>query len=155
MLFKPHHIEMIKSGTKTETRRNWKRKMAKIGGVYPVQTKLFQPKAECETIKANYVFRQRLGDMSEEEANREGGYTLNEYKAEFTRINGIWDDDLVVYVVGFEHIPTMAAPSDGETLEGQQARSGETGEGRGREDGAGGKVAVGGCATVGALDKAD
>ena len=111
MLFKPHHIEMIKSGTKTETRRNWKRKMAKVGGVYPVQTKMFQPKAECELIRAVYVFQQRLGDMTKGEALREGGYTLEGYKAEFTRINGYWDDDLVVYVVGFEHIPSADASS--------------------------------------------
>lgn len=105
MLFKPYHIDMIKSGIKTETRRNWKRKMAKKGGIYPVQTRMFQPKKECELIKAKYVFQQRLGDMTEEEAQREGGYTLSQFKETFEKINGFWDDDLVVYVVGFEHIP--------------------------------------------------
>lgn len=89
MLFKPHHIEMIKSGIKTETRRNWKRKMAKVGGTYPVQIKMFQPKIECELIKANYIFLQELGLMTEAEANREGGYTLSEFKEIFEHVSKI------------------------------------------------------------------
>ncbi len=96
---------MIKRGTKTETRRRWQTPHAKEGGTYPIQTRMFQPRAECPIFKAPYVFRQRLGDMTEEEAAREGGYTLAEYKRLWERINETsWDDDEVVYVVGIEYL---------------------------------------------------
>jgi len=106
MLFKKYHIEMIKSGLKTETRRNWKKQMVKENRIYPVQIKMFEPKTLCPLIKVNYVFRQRLGDMSEIEAYKEGGYTLQEFKKIFSDINGYWDDNLNVYVIGFEYLKT-------------------------------------------------
>ncbi|GAH14707.1 unnamed protein product, partial [marine sediment metagenome] len=87
-----------------ETRRNWKKVMVKVGGTYPIQLRMFQPRSECELIKVKYLFNQRLGDMSEEEAKREGGYTLKGFRETFTVINGHWDNDLIVYVIGFKYI---------------------------------------------------
>ena len=34
MLFKPDHIEQIRSGEKTVTRRDWESPQATVGGVY-------------------------------------------------------------------------------------------------------------------------
>ena len=104
MLFKPYHVAMITSGTKVVTRRNWKRCMAKVGGIYAVQTRMYQPKKDCEMIRVTQLYKQRLGDMTEEDARKEGGYTLAQFKKTFADINGFWDDDLVVHVIEFEHI---------------------------------------------------
>ena len=102
MLFKPEHIKMIKAGKKTVTRRLWKKPHAKTGGVYPVQVTMFQPKIECPLIQATGVYQQRLGDMTEEDADKEGGYTLKEFKQVFEDITKtVWEDDLVVWVVEF------------------------------------------------------
>ena len=40
MLFKKEHKEMILSGTKTQTRRIWKRPMVKVGGIYKAKLKM-------------------------------------------------------------------------------------------------------------------
>ena len=107
MLFKPEHKKMIIEGQKTATRRNWKKRMAKTGGTYAVQTRMFQPKIECSIIKANDVYQQRLGDMTESDAMMEGRYTPSEFKKVFERINGFWDADLIVWVVEFKLIKTI------------------------------------------------
>jgi hypothetical protein len=104
MLFKPYHLPMIRKGLKTETRRNWKRKMAKVNGVYSIQTKMFQNRSDSELLKVNYIFKQKLGDMTEDQANKEGGYTLNEFKKKFENINGFWSNELEVYAIGFIYL---------------------------------------------------
>lgn len=103
MLFKPPHIVMIDNGTKTETRRIWKRPHAKRGGEYRAKTKMMS-KEYFMIIRATIVYQQRIGDMTEENARNEGGYTLEEYKKVWRDINGKWDDDLYVYVVEFTNV---------------------------------------------------
>ena len=103
MLFKLEHIKMIEMGMKNATRRIWKKPHVKAGGVYPVQVRMFQPKADCSFIKVNAVYQQRLGDMTEADAKKEGGYTLEEFKKDFETVTkSTWDDDLIVWVVEFK-----------------------------------------------------
>lgn len=92
MLFKPEHIRLIKEGFKTATRRDWKRKMAKVGGVYACQTEMFQPKEDCEVfIKVTDLYRQKLKEMTLRDLAKEGGYTgLEEFKEVWKEINGGW-----------------------------------------------------------------
>jgi hypothetical protein len=49
------------------------------------------------------VYKQRLGDMTDDDAYKEGGYTLEEYKEKWNEIytNSPWDDDREVWVVEF------------------------------------------------------
>lgn len=103
MLFKPQHIRMIADGTKTETRRDWKKPMAKLGGEYKVK-KSMMSKEYYATIKCTALFKQRLGDMRNKDADREGGYTLAEFKQIWIEINGSWDDNQIVTVVEFEMV---------------------------------------------------
>jgi len=105
MQFTPEHIEKIKRGEKTVTRRDWKRAMVKVGGVYPAQTQRYQRKSECDVFfRVIALYRQRLGDMTEEDAKKEGGYTLEEFEKVWKEINGWWDPNRVVWVVEFEPI---------------------------------------------------
>ncbi|TET57436.1 MAG: ASCH domain-containing protein [Promethearchaeota archaeon] len=104
MLFKKHHVNMIKSGIKTETRRNWKKQMVKMNGIYSVQIKMFQPKIDCELIKVKYIFMQKLKDITKEQALKEGYNSIEEFKKIFENINGFWDDELEVFVIGFKHL---------------------------------------------------
>ncbi len=105
MLFKPEHIKMIEDGIKTVTRRLWKTPYAKVGGTYAVQIKMYQLRKDCPIIKATKVYRQPLGKMTEEDAQKEGGYTLEQFKARFEEITKKpWDPDVVPYVVEFEHL---------------------------------------------------
>jgi len=102
MLFKPEHIKMIKEGTKHVTRRTWKRPMVKVGGMYAAQSYMYQPKKECPRIECTALYQQILGDMDEEDADWEGGYTLTEFKVLWERINKKhWNPNEVVWVVAF------------------------------------------------------
>lgn len=105
MLFKNHHVKMIENGTKTVTRRQWKTPHAVEGRIHPVQVKMYQPKSECPKIKILKVYTQPLGEMTEEDARKEGGYTLEQFKEIWLKINRVpLDPDEVVHVVEFEYI---------------------------------------------------
>lgn len=102
MLFKPEHVEMILAGRKTQTRRAWKRPMAKVGGVYKVRTKLMTPEYHCK-IEVTAIRKERLGDITEEDARKEGYASISEYYDVWERINGrgSWNPNQEVYVIDF------------------------------------------------------
>ena len=103
MLFKPEHKEMILNGTKTATRRAWKKPMVKVGGIYKAKLKMLS-KNYFAKIKVIKLFKQRLGDMNQEDILKEG-YGFNyEFMDVWNKINGIYDPILEVYVIEFEVI---------------------------------------------------
>ena len=104
MLFKPNHIDLIKQGIKTETRRAWKGKpKVKISKFYPIMRDYrHKHNSDDGYILIKTLLQQRLGDMTEQEATAEGGYTLEEYKQIWIGIHGSWNDDEIVWVVDFE-----------------------------------------------------
>ena len=109
--------EAILDGRKSETRRIWKRPHVKVNGklngIYKVRkgryTKEFYFK-----IKVLEVFKQRLNEMTEEDAYAEGfesdvdgdgieiNSALSKFVAYWREINGKWNPGQEVYVVKFE-----------------------------------------------------
>ena len=76
MLFKRYHIIMILEGKKTATRRVWKSNHANKGSILKVK-KDYSSKWYC-TIEVTRRDRQKLRDMTEEDAYKEGRYSLQE-----------------------------------------------------------------------------
>jgi len=106
MLFQPEHIPMILNGTKTATRRNWKKPMVKVGGIYKCKTKMLS-KNYFAKIKVTKLYKQELIDMSFEDVKKEGYNTIEEFEEVFKKINkikGYLDTDIIVSVIEFEVI---------------------------------------------------
>lgn len=108
MLFKPYHIDQIRDGEKTVTRREWERRQVKPGGVYIAATEMFvsDDEADCY-VRVTDVYEQPLGDMDDEDARREGDYeTLEDFRDGYERVygEGSWDPEKVVWVVEFEYV---------------------------------------------------
>lgn len=100
MLFQHEHVEPILCGTKTQTRRVWKKCRAKVGAVHKAKLVMLS-RDYFALIRITGVRQERLGGISEADAKAEGGYTIEGYKREWIRINGTWDPDQLVYVVDF------------------------------------------------------
>lgn len=101
MLFKSEHKAMILNGTKTATRRDWKRPMVKVGGVYKAKLKMLS-KEYFAKIKVTKLFQQPLYRMTREDANKEGYEELSDFKDIWIKINKSWNPDLIVDVIEFE-----------------------------------------------------
>jgi len=103
MLFKPEHKEMILNGTKTATRRIWKKPMVKTGGIYKCKTKMFS-KEFFAKIKVTKIFKQQLVDMTFEDLKKEGYKTTEEFIGIWEKINGrgSFEGDIEVDVIEFK-----------------------------------------------------
>lgn len=106
ILFKEQHMKPIQKGEKTQTRRLWKAPRAKVGSVHLAKTQMLSTQYFAK-LKILDVRLERLGDITPEDARKEGGYTVDEFKSIWWQINKSWDPELMVYVVEFESIPDL------------------------------------------------
>lgn len=115
MFFKEPMREAILAGRKSATRRIWKRPHVRAGGVYGVRKGGMYSKEIYFKIKVLDLYKQKLGDMTEEDAIAEGfevcdcgsgcccftalsrfrKYWTKEFKRE-------WNPDEEVHVIRFE-----------------------------------------------------
>ena len=104
MMFHPHHIELIAKGIKTATRRRHRRPMERVCGTYYAKERMYQPRSEARVwYHVTRVYTQRLGDITEEDARKEGGYTLEGFRRVWEEINEVpWNPDEGVYVYEFK-----------------------------------------------------
>jgi len=103
MLFKKEHEEMILNGTKTATRRIWKKPRVKINGIYKAKLKMLSTDYFAK-IRVLRLYKQQLGDMTVGDPQKEGYPTLQAFRNIWIKINGSWDDALVVDVIEFEKV---------------------------------------------------
>lgn len=92
---------MILNGTKTATRRVWKKPMVKVGGIYKAKLKMLDKKYFAK-IKVIKLFKQELGEMNETDARKEGYKNIMDFHETWVKINGTWHDNQEVYVIEFE-----------------------------------------------------
>lgn len=107
MLFKPRHIPLIREGRKTATRRDWAENYNRPieGSVHIAATEMFTSEDEADCyIRIERVYQEPLGAMTEDDARKEGGYTLADFREAWREINGDYDPEQVVDVIEFEYI---------------------------------------------------
>lgn len=110
MLFKPYHLPMIRSGSKTVTRREWSPNYnrPKVGTIHAATTELFvsDEDADCY-IRILDVTDEPLGAVTDEDARREGDYEdRDDFIDGYERVYGpdSWDPMKEVAVVAFEYV---------------------------------------------------
>jgi hypothetical protein len=105
MLFQPEHIDQIRDGEKTVTRRDWDRPQVQDGGVYIASTEMFTSHEEADCyIRVTDLYREELREMSAEDAEKEGGYSYDEFIAVWRDLHGEWSPGLEVFVVEFDYV---------------------------------------------------
>ena len=103
LIFKKEHIDLVLKGIKTQTRRRHQYPL-KAEKIYDIKKDWYHKTGH--KILITKVYRQRLGDITPEEAMKEGGYTVREFIEVWIRINGSWDPDEVVWIYEFKVIET-------------------------------------------------
>ncbi len=107
ILFKPRHAALILSGQKTQTRRLG-RKRWNVGASHQAKHN-YRKSGFFALLRILDVYRERLGDISEEDARSEGYESKEAYLRAFREINRIEDDSAweavlqaPIWVVKFE-----------------------------------------------------
>lgn len=94
--FSKVHANAIVQGTKTQTSRKTRDPRLQPGAIVRAQVTHF---ADLEIAN---VYRKKLGDFDDEDAMREGGYTLEEFREAWKKLHGVWNPDESVYVIQFK-----------------------------------------------------
>lgn len=106
MLFIEKHVPLIRQGEKTETRRDWDDDYhgPNPGSIIPATSEMFVPIVECACfIEIETRHPERLGDITEEGANREGYESVADFREAWRDINGEWEPDMEVTVLRFTY----------------------------------------------------
>jgi ParB family chromosome partitioning protein len=99
MPFRLVHMKPIRDGEKTQTsRKGIPDPRVKIGSI--IHAAVWEP--HFATLRVVSMVRKRLGEFTEEDAKREGGYALAEFKETWKDLHGDWDENDFVYVFGFQ-----------------------------------------------------
>jgi len=99
MPFRLIHMKPILEGIKVQTsRKGIPDPRVKVGAI--VHAAIWEP--HFADLRITSIERKRLGDFTEEDAKREGGYTLEEFKEVWKRLHGEWNENEIVYVIHFE-----------------------------------------------------
>jgi hypothetical protein len=103
ILFRREHVDKILAGTKTHTRRVWKRPRVKPGGVYQARTKMLDKGSTFALLRVLRAWRERLLDISEEDARKEGYESREAFFEVFKRINKMEEipENFMVYAIEF------------------------------------------------------
>lgn len=100
MPFRLNHMEPILDGVKVQTSRTGIDPRVKEGSI--VHASVWQP--DFADLRIMHIEKKRLKYFDEEDAKREGGYTLEEFKKVWMDIHGEWNEDQLVYVIYFERV---------------------------------------------------
>jgi len=94
--FSKAHSDSILKGIKTQTSRKTKDPRLQEGVTVRAQVTHFAD------LEVSGVYRKKLGDFDEEDAKREGGYTLDEFKQVWKTLHGEWNPNESVYIIQFK-----------------------------------------------------
>ena len=113
MLFKRTLLEKIIAGEKTATRRPTERKPGRrvfeVGERVGVRNGYVKFKAYITIVRR---YRQKLGDMTDEDARKEGCKDLEDFKRIWKKIYRKWNPRKVVWVYEFKLATEDSASTD-------------------------------------------
>jgi len=104
--FSKAHADAILKQVKTQTSRKAKDPRLQQGVTVRAQITHFAD------LRIEDVYRRRLGDFDDKDANREGGYTLDEFKKAWRTLHGKWDPNESVYVIKFRLARVVGEPNN-------------------------------------------
>lgn len=111
MMFQAEHIEMIRNGEKTQTRRDWSPNYSAapatgdVRMATPASEGPFVSHEECDCyIRVTDISEEELGSLSEADAAAEGGYSVEEFRELWEELNDEWVPELLVTAVSFEYV---------------------------------------------------
>jgi hypothetical protein len=102
MLYRKDSREKILAGKKTQTRRRQPKRMLKVGKIYRIKEDWYT--WTHSQIRITRRFKQRLGDITQKEIQKEGYDKLEDFKEAWEEINGNWDPNEVVVVYEFKFV---------------------------------------------------
>ncbi|MBN2463496.1 MAG: ParB/RepB/Spo0J family partition protein [Dehalococcoidia bacterium] len=104
--FSKKHADDILIGHKTQTSRKGIYPNIKSGRIVRAAITHF---ADLEILEVN---RKKLSDFDENDAQREGGYTLEQFKDVWKKLHGVWNPNETVSIIRFRLVRAVGELND-------------------------------------------
>ena len=98
LVFKENNLRRIFQGRKTQTRRTGRYEL-QIGKIYPIKHTYFE-KGKAKVLITR-KFKQRLGDITLKDVEKEGFDTLDQFQTAWVQIHHGWNPNQIVTVYEF------------------------------------------------------
>lgn len=119
LLFKPEHVAPILTGRKVQTRRKWPRgPRVVVGGRHQCRTLMLVKSTTFAVVEVTGLRREELGQISDEDARREGYEDRESYFAVWGAIYADVkrQDSELVWVVDFKVVEAPCILCEGTTM---------------------------------------
>jgi|GEM_PF-1200293 len=100
LLFPPGDVKLVQYCAKTVTVRPLRRTRMRAGSVYDAKLSVVSDRAFARLLVTD-VYRRRLGQLTDEEAARDGAGSLDEFRRRWAAAYGRWDPSEIVRVIEF------------------------------------------------------
>lgn len=100
LLFSPDDVRLVQYGTKTTAVRPLRRTRMRAGSVYDAKLSVVADRSFARLLVTD-VYRRRLGQLTEEEAVRDGARSLEDFRRRWEAAYGRWDPARIARVIEF------------------------------------------------------
>jgi len=100
LLFSPDEVRLVQYGSKTTLVRPLRRTRMTAGSIYEAKLSVVSDRSFARLLVTD-VYRRRLGELTEEEAARDGARSLEEFRARWAASYGRWDPSQIARVIEF------------------------------------------------------
>jgi len=100
LLFSPDDVKLVRYGSKTTTVRPLRRTRMTAGSVYAAKLSVVSDRSFARLLVTD-VYRRRLGDLTPEEAARDGAASLDDFRKKWEVAYGRWDPARIARVIEF------------------------------------------------------
>jgi hypothetical protein len=103
LLFRPDEVRLVQYGSKSISVRPLRKTRMRAGMVYDAKLSVVSDRPFARLLVTD-IFRCRLGDITEEQAVRDGAGSLGEFRRRWEASAGGWDPSETVRVIEFRSL---------------------------------------------------
>lgn len=106
LVFRPDEVRLIQYGSKSLLVRPLRKSQMRAGMVYDAKLNVVSDRSFARLLVVD-IYRKRLGELTEEEAMRDGAGSLSEWKKKWEGASGGWDPSDIVRVIEFRTLRSL------------------------------------------------
>jgi hypothetical protein len=100
LLFRPDEVRLVQYGSKSVSIRPLRKTRMRAGTIYDAKLSVVADRPFARLLVTD-IYRRRLGELTDEEALRDGAGSLEEFRKRWEASTGGWDPKEIVRVIEF------------------------------------------------------
>lgn len=108
LVFRPEEVRLVQFGAKTILVRPLRKTRMRAGSIYDAKLSVVAERAFARLLVTD-IYRRRLGQLTEEEAIRDGAASLEDFRSRWKATFGTWNPSELIRVIEFRTLRPLGA----------------------------------------------